>query len=515
MIPFGSFTWFGLLLYAIIPTILLGLVPRFHRWSRHWLLLVTAGVLTLEFSSHLAIRPNWEIREIWIVLGYALFQSLLATALLRWKSLLPFPLALTLSLLPLLVAKLLPDFSPDSAFGFLGISYLTFRALDVLFSIHDGIIKTLPLPQYFAFLLFFPTASSGPIDRYRRFIQDWEKLRSQDEFLADLDFCISRIFRGFLYKFIIAALIHAHWITPIAKIAGIPAWIGLMYAETFYLFFDFAGYSAFAIGISRLLGIHTPENFRAPFLSQNIREFWTRWHISLSFWFRDHVHMRFLLAAMRGRWFTGKHTANYLGLFLTFILMGLWHGFELRYLVYGIYHASLLCAFDLFSRWNKQARVWKTTRPAQVTSIVLTFHSFAFGIMIFNGYLTPRVPPLRENLIESCDAQVLTGVVWDRTQPNATPLVDIYVDGAWVDEVIPNEFREDLRERGLGNGRHGLTYHFKPDVQTGRAHSVAARIRGKKSNLDGSPVIVVGPRESTSVTPPPPELLPELELLPE
>ena len=72
------------------------------------------------------------------------------------------------------------------------------------------------------------------------------------------------------------------------------------------LFFDFAGYSAFAVGISRLFGIKTPENFDAPFLSRNIKECWTRWHISLAFWFRDHVYMRFQIAAAKGKWFAGK-----------------------------------------------------------------------------------------------------------------------------------------------------------------------------------------------------------------
>ena len=133
--------------------------------------------------------------------------------------------------------------------------------------------------------------------------------------------------------------------------------VSYMYAYTFYLFFDFAGYSAFAIAISYLLGIRTPENFNLPFLAPNIRDFWNRWHISLSFWFRDHIYMRFLLAAAKGKWFKNKHTASYIGLFLTFGIMGVWHGTEWYYILYGIYHASLLCGYDSFARWNK-TRNW-------------------------------------------------------------------------------------------------------------------------------------------------------------
>ena len=131
-----------------------------------------------------------------------------------------------------------------------------------------------------------------------------------------------------------------------------------MYGYSLYLFFDFAGYSAFAVGFSYLLGIHTPENFNRPFLARNIKDFWNRWHMSLSTWLRDHVYMRFLLAAVKGRWFTGKYTASYLGFFLTFGLMGLWHGIEPYYLLYGLYHGTLLVGHDLFTRWNKRRRVW-------------------------------------------------------------------------------------------------------------------------------------------------------------
>ena len=128
-----------------------------------------------------------------------------------------------------------------------------------------------------------------------------------------------------------------------------------MYGYSLYLYFDFAGYSAFAVGVSYLLGIRTPENFNRPFLAGNIKDFWNRWHISLSTWIRDHIYMRFLLAATKGRWFAGKYTASYLGFFLAFGLMGLWHGIEPYYLLYGLYHGTLLVGHDLFTRWNKTA----------------------------------------------------------------------------------------------------------------------------------------------------------------
>src|SRR5438093_6107564 len=157
-----------------------------------------------------------------------------------------------------------------------------------------------------------------------------------------------------------------------------------MYAYSFYLFFDFAGYSAFAISLSYLFGIHTPENFRQPFLARNIRDFWNRWHITLSFWFRDHVYMRFLLSAARGKWFKSMHTAAILGYFLAFGLMGLWHGIEPHYILYGLYQATLLSAFHIFSTWNKERRYWPDGPLSHMLAVFLTFHFVGLCFLIFS-----------------------------------------------------------------------------------------------------------------------------------
>jgi membrane protein involved in D-alanine export len=160
-----------------------------------------------------------------------------------------------------------------------------------------------------------------------------------------------------------------------------------MYAYSFYLFFDFAGYSAFAIAISYLFGVHTPENFSRPFLARNIRDFWNRWHITLSFWFRDHVYMRFLLAAARGKWFRSMHTAAIVGYFLAFGLMGLWHGIEPHYIVYGLYMAALLSAFHIFSSWKKVHHYWREGRLWNALAVFITFNAVCFGLLIFSGHI--------------------------------------------------------------------------------------------------------------------------------
>jgi membrane protein involved in D-alanine export len=325
-----------------------------------------------------------------IVAGYATYQWLVAILFLgarrRSKSNARLSAALSFALAPLATTKFLPLVSPHAEFGFLGISYVTFRILDILFCIHDGLISSLRIPEFFTYLFFFPTISAGPIDRYRRFEVDWKRVRSRQDFLVDLDMAVAKTSRGFLYKFILAALIKRFWVDH-ATANSLAATISYMYGYSLYLFFDFAGYSAFAIGFSYLFGVHTPENFNRPFIANNIRDFWNRWHITLSFWFRDHVYMRFLIAAAKGKWFKNEQTASYLGYFLSFGLMGLWHGTELHYIAYGAYHACLLTLYDLFSRWNKQRQLWGTSRFWRLASIIVTVHFVCLGFLIFSGRL--------------------------------------------------------------------------------------------------------------------------------
>jgi membrane protein involved in D-alanine export len=392
--PYVDFLYFGVLLYVAVPSVLSGLAGGLAgrlRLSRVWIVAATALMLVVQYWAPQTLWPGAATRDIWLVAGYGLAQWGIARTFLairqRAKSRPAVYTALVLALAPLAAAKFVPLFAPSYTLGFLGISYLTFRSLDVIICIQDGLITDLPIVQYLAFLLFFPTISSGPIDRYRRFALDWNRGRSRAEFMQDLDETIHHVFRGLLYKFILAALIKQYWMDPVAQGAGAIDIASYMYAYSFYLFFDFAGYSAFAVGLSYLLGIHTPENFRLPFLARNIRDFWDRWHISLSWWFRDHIYMRFVLAATKGHWFKNRYVASYLGFLITMGLMGVWHGTAWHYIVYGLYHGTLLAGHDAFTRWNKQRGLVGQGRLWQAASIFATFNAVCFGLLIFSGRL--------------------------------------------------------------------------------------------------------------------------------
>ena len=155
-----------------------------------------------------------------------------------------------------------------------------------------------------------------------------------------------------------------------------------MYAYSLHLFFDFAGYSAFAIGTGYLLGVRMQENFNRPFWARNIVEFWDRWHISLSSWLRDHVYGRFVMTAMKGQWFAEPRVAGYLGSGLAFAAMGVWHGPEPRYIAYGLYHALLVVGHEILV----VRRGRRSAMPPMLARVV-TFHCVCFGFLIFSGRL--------------------------------------------------------------------------------------------------------------------------------
>src|SRR4051794_3109320 len=293
MIPYATFSYFGVLLYAIVPAVLLGMM--FGR-MRLWILSATLLMIIVQYTRVLvdwpgenAPRPESYIapldiglgQDFWLLCAYGLFQLVLVSTFIqirrRTKNRWAFYGAIALGLLPLVLARAQPYLAPGSLWGFPGISYVTFRALDVIFGIQDRTITLVPPLQLIAFLFFFPTISSGPIDRFRRFAGDWERRRTRAEMLADLDGAVHRIFTAFLYKFILAALIERYWLNAVAGGHGFVTTVSYMYAYSLYLFFDFAGYSLFAIGISYLFGIRTPENFNRPFLATNIQDFWNRW----------------------------------------------------------------------------------------------------------------------------------------------------------------------------------------------------------------------------------------------
>lgn len=383
MTPYSSFLFFIILGILLLPTMILGIMGKRLRYYNLFVSIVVLAIIFSESNAGFFSLVAFTVFQVFLIKGYIHYRK-------KKNSSLVFYIISLLSILPLGLSKVLPIFTVDNWVAFLGISYVTFRSVQIIIETRDGLIKEqLSIYQLVNFMLFYPTISSGPIDRFRRFQKDEEKIWTPDEYKELLYKGINKIFLGFLYKFIIGYSINTYFIINLEHIAGSEFTYHLyyMYGYSLYLFFDFAGYTAFAVGVSYIMGIKTPENFNKPFISRNIKDFWNRWHMSLSFWFRDYVFMRFVLLMKKKKWIENKMLVSNLGYILLFLLMGVWHGLQIQYIIYGIYHGLIMSGYNLFENWNKKYKLWKSGRVTTVISIIITFHVVCFGFYLFSGIL--------------------------------------------------------------------------------------------------------------------------------
>ena len=376
MIPFSGLLFFYLLFLGLLPAVVLGLLGK--KLHYHGIFLCAAMLVIVFWQNGqlaaLALFFLWEM-----ALCCLFWRLPKRTRPLLWA-------AVILALGPLGLIKLGEVWQPFSLFRLMGASYMSFRAVQLLLDIYDGRLQKLRPVALGYFLLFFPAVSSGPIDRYRRFLSDLDRPPDREHYRTLLAQGIWKLAGGCVSAVVISGFIQQYWLAALPA-SGFGATLSYMYGYTFYLFFNFAGYSSMAIGTGYLLGIQMPENFNQPFLSVDMKDFWSRWHISLSTWLRDYLYSRFVMKSLKQKRFSNPRTASYLGYVLNMIAMGAWHGLQPQYLLYGVYHSALMCLNEVLDLHCKSFRSFKTHGAGQVVCVLATFHLFSFGLLIFSGRL--------------------------------------------------------------------------------------------------------------------------------
>ena len=370
---FEGLDFFGTLFFVLIPVILLRLFEK----SVYWITFVLSiGIAIAVFKE----QPNHFINlVIFIVETYLL---VLLGFHFRDKKSTKYPIIFFASLL-LIAAKTVVIWKV-SILGFLGISYMTFKVLQIIFETYDGIIKEpIGLIDYLQFLLFFPTISSGPIDRSRRFMEDIHQTIPREEYVELLGTGLFRLLLGLVYKVVLSGLLYLA-MNHIPHKGLLFTTVSYMYLYTFYLFFDFAGYSLMAVGVSNIMGIQTPMNFNKPFLSIDIKDFWNRWHISLSTWLRDFIFSRIVMKSMRHKWFKTRLTTAMVAYMLNMIFMGFWHGLSWSYIIYGVYHGVLMAGFEWYQKKSKFYKKYKQKTAYKLVSWFVTMHLVMIGLLIFS-----------------------------------------------------------------------------------------------------------------------------------
>ena len=317
------------------------------------------------------------------LLAFIIYQYVLVFIAQRMDSKRLKPLVM-LSILPLVVNKVFV-ITQLHLLAFIGISYMSFKTIQIMLEISDGLIKEkISVKDYLQFLLFFPTVSSGPIDRSRRFLKEINEVMPRKDYLELAGDGIYRIVLGLLYKIVLSTYVY-QMLFALSNTGTVVYSIKYMYLYTLYLFFDFAGYSLMAVGSSNILGIQTPMNFNKPFLSIDIKDFWTRWHITLSTWLRDFVFSRVLMQVIRKKWFKNRlHNAAY-AYMVNMLVMGFWHGISVSYIAYGFYHGVLMSGFEIYQKKSTFYKKHKNKTWYKLISWFVTMNLVMVGFFIFSG----------------------------------------------------------------------------------------------------------------------------------
>lgn len=368
-----------LFLFVFLPFILLGtlLLPRFARngflllgslffyaWGEpyhYWLMLISIGV---NWLAGLALTPTLDEeanrrRQKWllavaiavnlgILLHYKYFNFLLGAA---------NDLAASFGYAPFMLMEK-PVHLP------IGISFFTFQGMSYLIDVFRG--HSAPQKNPFRvglYVALFPQLIAGPIVRYEDVSKEIAHRRlSRDGFAYGMQRFILGLAKKVLLANTAGALADEIMALPPGEMSMSIAWLGII-CYTLQIYFDFSGYSDMAIGMGRMLGFRFPENFNYPYISQSIQEFWRRWHITLSTWFRDYLYIP-LGGNRLGEFRT------YGNIFVVFTLCGIWHGANWNFLIWGMYHAFFLIIERAFLGKVLEA-LWRPLRHAYLLLVVM------------------------------------------------------------------------------------------------------------------------------------------------
>lgn len=380
MAMFESLQFFIVAAALAVPAIILGVLEKSQKLYGgivSFIFLIFSMGVDLDFKN--GFTHEFNLNGALFLLAYLAIEYCVAVGFVRvvktkGRDEKLYYLFIALALAPLVVNKV-GGFVDLKLFAFIGISYMTFKMVQIVIEIYDGLIDEVKGAELFYFLTFFPAILCGPIDRSRRFMEDINGVRSRAEYLNMVGDGLFKICLGLVYKKVLAS-------------AMVMIGTQNMYIYGLQLFFDFAGYSLMAVGFSYLFGVKTPDNFNQPFRSIDLKDFWNRWHMTLSFWFRDYLFSRILRRAMRGKWFGGnKLTQASVCFIINMTVMGIWHGLELHFIVYGIYHGVLLAITEVYQKKSKFYKKHKKEKGYRLVSWFVTFNLVMFGFYIFSGQL--------------------------------------------------------------------------------------------------------------------------------
>jgi D-alanyl-lipoteichoic acid acyltransferase DltB (MBOAT superfamily) len=354
----------------------------FYGWWNPWYLLLLFGTSAIDYVMVLLMERSPRTRTFWLVisvvsnfgfLGYFKYSAFITENLnsllahVGSRAMLPDPIAYPNSLLSLLGVP--EDRLFTKVILPIGISFHTFQSMSYTIDAYNGVIQTeRSFVRFLTFVSFFPQLVAGPIERAHNLLPQLQRMPAITR--RDLSDGLSLFLVGFFKKVALADYL-AQYVDPVYGNPGLyhaPALVLATVAFGWQIYFDFSGYTDMARGIALLLGFRMMLNFNNPYTATGLGDFWNRWHISLSTWFKDYLY--FPLGGSRH----GK-LRTYINMFITMIVSGVWHGAAWTFVVWGGLHALGRC----LTRELEQAEFYQERIPRPVKQLaVFTFVTFTW-----------------------------------------------------------------------------------------------------------------------------------------
>lgn len=339
--------------------ILLAASLFFYFWGEGAYLLVMLFSIVINFVCGRLMVSEGRLREnARLILTIAIICNFSMLGLFKYASFFTENLNLFLTSIHFPAVEIKPFHLP------LGISFFTFQAVSYLIDIYREEAKPQKnIINLALYISLFPQLIAGPIVRYKDIASAIITRKFCSENVADgIRLFVYGLSKKVLLANPLALTADTIFALPVTDLNGAVAWLGAI-CFTLQIYFDFSGYTDMAIGLGRMFGFHFPINFNYPYISKSIREFWRRWHISLSLWFRDYLYIP-LGGSRNGTWRTGRN------LFIVFILCGLWHGASWTFICWGLYHGLFLVLERTFIG-NVLTKLWSPFRHCITLLIVI------------------------------------------------------------------------------------------------------------------------------------------------
>jgi alginate O-acetyltransferase complex protein AlgI len=360
----------------------------FYAWGEGIYVLFLLSAVVINYLGGLGVEHSKNVHQRRLLLWLATAANLLLLISVKYAAFLAVNVNSVLSLFGL---SSLPVHSLHLP---IGISFFTFMGMSYVIDINRRQIRAEKLPGKFAlYMTLFPHLIAGPIVRYREIAAEiTNRMVTRPDFAEGIRRFVVGLGKKVLVANTVAATADSIFSISPAQLTPGAAWLGIT-CYTLQIYFDFSGYSDMAIGLARMFGFHFPENFNYPYIAESVNDFWRRWHITLSSWFRDYLFFSLGVRHARRR--------LYLNLLVVFFLCGLWHGASWSFVVWGLFHGTFL-VFERMGLTKWMTRWPETLRHIYALLVIMV------GWVLFRaetlsgalGFLAAMVYPAPGGVVE-------------------------------------------------------------------------------------------------------------------